>query len=142
MEPGHDQNGDTSGPCDRWWCPGCASDQTSAQKVGTMYLGEDLDPGFATVPAETPATPIVDPWYARPVESVLTLLGNITYKTNDYTIRSSDGTLIVDRSTSTPATVTPAAAQTGTIMQSFARVPAVIWIGVGSLLLFSAMGRK
>jgi len=95
-----------------------------------MYLGED--PTTAT-----PETPAVEPWYARPTEAILSFLGNITYQTDDYTIRSSDGTLLIDRRIeTTPAPVTPAAA-TGTVLKTLARVPVAVWIVGGGLVLFS-----
>ncbi len=109
-----------------------------------MFLGQDAP---ATTPETTTpaATPQQEPWYARPTEAILSVLGNITYSTNDYTIRSSDGTLLIDRrtGTATPAATPATGPATGpeTIFNTLSRVPAIVWIGIGGLLLLSLSRR-
>lgn len=93
-----------------------------------MYMGEDT-------PA-APAAPAADPWYARPSEAILNWLGDVTYRTDDYTIRTDSGNLIVDRRTNQdgqpPVVIAPPPI-------SFRRCPGYIpTFGPGWAALFSS----
>jgi hypothetical protein len=104
-------------------------------------MGEDP----ATAPPET-TTPAEEttPWYATPATSILNMLGNITYREDEYTIQTVDGALIIDRrtpttTTSTTTPTTPTAA--GGYLQMLGRIPAYVWIAAGGLVLFGMVRR-
>lgn len=102
--------------------------------------GEYVDPDEATTAALVADAGSDDtPWYARPTDAILSVLGNITYRTDDYTIASRDGQLIVDRSnrSAAPAPVS----QSPGLMQTLSRVPSVVWYGAGALVLLSMVRR-
>ena len=61
-----------------------------------MMMGQDQQ----TPPADAPTSD--QPWYANPTEVLLNFLGDITYSTDAYTIRTQDGALIIDRTTNQP----------------------------------------
>lgn len=117
-----------------------------------MYMGIDVDStGFDwdsrtyVLPDDAAADATVTdagaddtPWYARPTEAILGLIGNITYQTSDYTIASRDGELIIDRR-GDPAPA-PAERSPG-LVDTLSRVPSVVWWGAGALILFS-MARR
>lgn len=98
-----------------------------------MYLGQTAEP--ATAPDL--------PWYARPGEAILDWVGDVTYVTDDYTIRSEGGALVIDRSSApAPGSVSPAGlpAQSD-LFGALARIPPIVWAGVGGIVLFSMMRR-
>jgi hypothetical protein len=94
-----------------------------------MYLGINEDP--VTPEAAQPDTDAA--WWRRPVDSVLELVGNITYRTDDYSIQTRDGSLVVDRS-STPGTNTDAPAAVTTGAGALQRIPPVVWIAGAAVL--------
>lgn len=108
--------------------------------TGTEYVGPVTKAEYETlVAAESAAEEI--PWYARPTQAILDILGNITYRTDDYAIISRDGSLIVDRST-TP-TPTPAAPTQAGMFEAIGRVSPIVWLGVGGIVLFTmSRGRR
>lgn len=117
-----------------------------------MYMGLNLDStGFDWDSGEytdsadaTTAATVADagaddtPWYARPTQAVLGLIGNITYQTDDYTIASRDGQLLIDRR-GTPAPAPPE--RSPGLVDSLARIPPAVWWGAGALVLFSMVRR-
>lgn len=92
----------------------------------------NIDPGHNI---ETGTTR--DPWYNTPVSSVLGWIGNVTYETPDYAIRSVDGTLVFSRK---PKQQAPAASQTS-IMDTVRRIPSVVWYGAAALVVLQIVRR-
>lgn len=111
-----------------------------------MFMGY-IDPvtgqEFEGPPAPTPDPPNVTeetPWYARPREVILDILGDITYVGDDVSIATHDGRVIVDvTDPDKPAAVTPA--QPIGLLETIGRVPGFVWLGVGALVLYSTMRR-
>jgi hypothetical protein len=106
----------------------------------TPYLGADLE---VPAPAAGPATPKPAdvPWYARPVDWLLDMVGNVNYIDDDIAVRVNDGTLIVDRS---GVTATPPPQQPPTIINvpsALQNIPTVAWIA-GGLVLFVVLTKK
>lgn len=103
-----------------------------------MIMGEAQQPD----PAPATETPDPEPWYAQPTEAILNFLGDVTYRTDEYTISTIDGQLIIDQRTQPTATPGAApAAPPGGLLETIGRVPPIVWLGVGGLVLFSIVRR-
>jgi hypothetical protein len=76
------------------------------------------------------------------ISKALDWFGNVSYVTDDYTIRSENGVLVVDRSTRPPTTapaLIPGSAPG--LLESLARVHPYVWLGVGGLVLLTIARR-
>jgi len=97
--------------------------------------GEDVEgPPPRDVAEQIAAGQDDTPWYARPRDVILDILGDFTWIGDDVAISSSGGRVIVDVSDRTPSgTPTPAPGQTGGFLTAIGRVPPAVWIGGGAL---------
>lgn len=123
-----------SGPLEYSLMDGCMGViQETMIRNPTPYIGADAQaPAAAAAPAV--------PWYARPVDWLLDMVGNVNYIDEDIAVRVNDGTLIVDRSggTATPPPAPPTIINVPSAMQ---KIPTVAWIA-GGLALFVVLTKK
>ena len=109
-----------------------------------MYLGvneENKDPD--------PTSEQLEPWYRRPVDAIVGLLGNVSYVGDDYTVSTDEGKLLIDMTGTAPwervapgAVSTPAAGTPPTDPFAFVRmIPQPVLYG-GAVLLALALLRR
>lgn len=109
-----------------------------------MYLGvneENKDPD--------PTSEQLEPWYRRPVDALVGLLGNVSYVGDDYVVSAQQGALTIDMTGTPPwervapgAEPTPPAGTPPTDPFAFVRmIPRPVLYGGAALLALALLRR-
>lgn len=95
--------------------------------TGEEYAGPPA-PAAAAAPADE------TPWYAKPVQWVMDVFGNVNYIDENVRVSTTGGVLTVDRSGQPAGAAAPTAPTIIQVPSALQNIPTVAWVGGAAIL--------